>query len=46
MAAEDARRNKQSPDDIAKKKEAEKSANKAREDFQREQREKEAELKR
>ena len=45
-AAEDARRNKQSPDDIAKKKEAEKSANKAREDFQREQREKEAELKR
>jgi hypothetical protein len=46
MAAEEARRNKQSPDDIAKKKEAEKSANKAREDFQREQREKEAELKR
>ncbi|MDB9885163.1 hypothetical protein OAC94_00985 [Gammaproteobacteria bacterium] len=45
-AAEDARRKKQSPEDIAKKKEAEKSANKAREDFQREQRERDAELRR
>lgn len=45
-AAEEARKKRQTPEDIAKRKAAEESAQRAREEFQREQRRKDEELKR